>query len=112
MLPRMVGRARAMEMMMLGEKLPAAKALEWGLINRCVPDAELSSAAFAIASELAAGPRSLAMIRQLTWDSLDRHFQDQLNQERELQRTAGRTGDFAEGVAAFLEKRKANFSGA
>jgi len=112
LLPRMIGRARAMEMMLLGEKLPAAKALEWGLINRCVADGDLLPAALAIASELADGPRSLAMIRQLTWDSLDNHFQEQLKLERELQRTAGRTGDFAEGVSAFLQKRKASFSGA
>jgi 2-(1,2-epoxy-1,2-dihydrophenyl)acetyl-CoA isomerase len=112
LLPRMIGRARAMEMMLLGEKLPAAKALEWGLINRCVPDADLMATALGLANELADGPRSLAMIRQLTWESLDNHFQEQLKLERELQRTAGRTADFAEGVAAFLQKRKAEFRGA
>ena len=56
LLPRMIGRARAMEMTLLGERLPAAKALEWGLINRCVPDAELMPTALALAQELAAGP--------------------------------------------------------
>jgi 2-(1,2-epoxy-1,2-dihydrophenyl)acetyl-CoA isomerase len=111
LLPRMIGRARAMEMMLLGEKLPAGKALEWGLINRCVPDADLMDMALSLAAELADGPRSLAMIRQLTWDSLDNHFQEQLKLEREVQRTAGRTADFAEGVAAFLQKRKASFGG-
>jgi 2-(1,2-epoxy-1,2-dihydrophenyl)acetyl-CoA isomerase len=112
LLPRMIGRARAMEMMLLGEKLPAKTALDWGLINRCVPDADLTSTALTFAKELAAGPRSLAMIRQLCWESLDQHFQEQLKLEREMQRTAGRTADFAEGVSAFLQKRKAEFRGA
>ena len=65
LLPRMIGRARAMEMALLGEKVSAAKALEWGLINRCVPDGELMATATAIAKELAAGPASLGSIRRL-----------------------------------------------
>ena len=60
LLPRMIGRARAMEMALLGEKVPAKTALDWGLINRCVPDAELMSTATAFARELAAGPRRSA----------------------------------------------------
>src|SRR5215470_18612485 len=69
-LPRMVTRARAMEMMLLGEKLPAAKALEWGLINRCVPDVELMPTAKALAHELAEGPtKTLGLIRKLGWAS-------------------------------------------
>jgi 2-(1,2-epoxy-1,2-dihydrophenyl)acetyl-CoA isomerase len=112
LLPRMIGRARAMEMMLLGEKLPAAKALEWGLINRCVPDGELMGAAQAVAAELAAGPKSLAMIRKLAWASLDNHWREQLQLERDAQREAGRTADFIEGVSAFMQKRPARFSGA
>lgn len=112
LLPRMVGRARAMEMMLLGEKLPAAKALDWGLVNRVVPDAELMPTALALAHELAAGPtKTLALIRRLAWQSEDATWQAQLTAERVAQREAGRTEDFAEGVKAFLTKRPANFNG-
>lgn len=112
-LPRMVGRARAMEMMLLGDKIPAARALEWGLINRCVPDAELMPAATALAKELASGPtKTLSLIRKLAWQSLDNSWPEQLQAEREAQREAGRTEDFGEGVQAFLSKRPANFKGA
>ncbi|HYD72759.1 MAG TPA: enoyl-CoA hydratase/isomerase [Candidatus Binatia bacterium] len=112
-LPRMVGRVRAMEMMLLGERLPARTALEWGLINRCVPDAELMTTAKALASELASGPtKTLGMIRRLAWTSLDNSWGEQIQAERQAQRTAGRTEDFREGVQAFFQKRPANFKGA
>lgn len=111
-LPRMIGRARAMEMMLLGEKIPAKTALEWGLINRCVPDAALLPTAKALASELAAGPtRTLGMIRRLAWASLDASWDEQIRAERQAQREAGRTEDFREGVQAFFQKRTANFKG-
>src|SRR5690606_37697620 len=111
-LPRMITRARAMEMMLLGDKLPAAKALEWGLINRCVPDAELMPTALAIAEELANGPtKTLGMIRRLAWTSLDADWDEQLQAEREAQRAAGHTEDFVEGVKAFAQKRPAQFKG-
>src|SRR5215831_11574005 len=71
MLPRLIGKARAMELTLLGEKLPAAMALDWGLINRCVPDAELMSTAMGIAKQLADGPKSLGYTRNLIWQSLD-----------------------------------------
>jgi 2-(1,2-epoxy-1,2-dihydrophenyl)acetyl-CoA isomerase len=113
LLPRMLTRAQAMEMMLLGEKLPAAKALEWGLINRVTPDAEVLSAAKAIGQELANGPtRALALIRKLGWASLDATWAEQLHNEREAQRETGRTQDFTEGVSAFFAKRKAQFKGA
>ncbi|MGE3142415.1 MAG: enoyl-CoA hydratase/isomerase [Hyphomonadaceae bacterium] len=111
MLPRMIGRARAMEMMLMGEKIPAAKALEWGLVNRVVPDGDLMTTAYQFATELANGPKSLSMIRKLGWESLDRHWRDQLGQERDMQALAGRTEDHKEGVAAFREKRPAKFTG-
>ena len=111
LLPRMIGRARAMEMTLLGERLPAGKALEWGLINRCVPDAELMSTAMHLAQELANGPASLTMIRKLMWQSLDTGFDAQLSAERHMQTHAGRTEDSIEGVMAFLQKRPAAFKG-
>jgi 2-(1,2-epoxy-1,2-dihydrophenyl)acetyl-CoA isomerase len=112
-LPRMTTRARAMEMMLLGEKIPAPKALEWGLINRCVPDAELMPTALKLASDLASGPtKTLGMIRKLGWASLDHTWTEQLQAERQAQRAAGRMEDFREGVQAFFQKRPANFKGA
>jgi 2-(1,2-epoxy-1,2-dihydrophenyl)acetyl-CoA isomerase len=112
LLTRAVGRARAMEMMLLGERVPAARALEWGLINRVVPDSQLDAAALEIAQGLAAGPtRSLGMIRQLVWSAIDADWHGALATERRLQRDAGRTADHQEGVAAFLAKRPAHFAG-
>jgi 2-(1,2-epoxy-1,2-dihydrophenyl)acetyl-CoA isomerase len=111
LLPRMIGRARAMEMTLLGERLPAAKALEWGLINRCVPDAELMSTTLGLAQELARGPKSLSLIRRAMWRSLDSDLADQLNYEADTQNEAGRSQDFIEGVQAFLQKRPAVFKG-
>ncbi|MGH6972647.1 MAG: enoyl-CoA hydratase/isomerase, partial [Caulobacteraceae bacterium] len=111
LLPRMIGRARAMEMAMLGERVPARQALEWGLVNRCVADADLMSTAMALAGELANGPASLGATRQLIWASLENGWSEQLHREAVAQTAAGRTEDFAEGVAAFLQKRKAAFKG-
>ncbi|MDP1631951.1 MAG: enoyl-CoA hydratase/isomerase [Caulobacter sp.] len=111
LLPRMIGRARAMEMTLMGERVPAAKALEWGLVNRCVPDADLMSTAMTIARELAAGPASLGQIRKIMWDSLDADWDAQLTAERKAQRIAGKSEDFIEGVSAFLQKRVAAFKG-
>jgi 2-(1,2-epoxy-1,2-dihydrophenyl)acetyl-CoA isomerase len=112
LLPRMIGRARAMEMTLLGERVAAAKALEWGLVNRVVPDFELISEATKLAHELANGPASLGMIRKIMWRSLDADFTDQLADEARTQNEAGRSKDFIEGVTAFLEKRPAQFAGA
>ena len=111
MLPRLVGKARAMELMLLGEKLPAKTAAEWGLINRCVPDAELMAAAMQYANALAEGPASLGLTRNLVWESLDAAWHEQLEAEAYAQGVAQRTADSREGVKAFLEKRPAKFTG-
>jgi len=111
LLPRMIGKARAMEMALLGERVPAAQALEWGLVNRVVPDAELMGEAMKFAKALADGPASLGLTRQLMLASLDGEWADQLHRERVAQRDAGKTEDFAEGVGAFLGKRPAVFKG-
>ncbi len=112
LLPRLAGRARAQAMMMLGERIPAATALDWGLIWQVVPDADLPETAQALARRLAAGPtRTYALIRHGIRDCLDASLTEALATERRNQRTAGRTSDFAEGVAAFLQKRPASFTG-
>jgi 2-(1,2-epoxy-1,2-dihydrophenyl)acetyl-CoA isomerase len=112
MLPRKIGMARAIELSLLGEKLPAETALAWGLVNRVHDDAELMPAARALAAELAAGPtRALVSIRKLYWASPDHSYEQQLDLERRLQREAGRTRDAREGIQAFLQKRKAEFRG-
>lgn len=112
LLTRAIGRVRAMEMMLLGEKIPAAKALDWGLINRVIKHEGLEDAALAVASELAAGPvMALGMIRKMCWDSLETGFEDQLAADREMQRVVGGTADHREGFAAFIEKRSARFTG-
>ena len=111
LLPRLVGKARAMELMLLGEKLPAASAEQWGLINRCVPDADLMPKAMELARALASGPASLGMTRNLVWESLDAPWHLQLEAEAYAQGAAGRTSDAKEGVMAFAEKRPAKFTG-
>jgi 2-(1,2-epoxy-1,2-dihydrophenyl)acetyl-CoA isomerase len=112
LMPRLVGRARSIELSLMGERLPAEKALEWGLVNRVYDDAELMKEAMKLAHELANGPTvALSLIRKLYWDSPENSFEDQLNLEFQSQRIAGATEDFKEGVGAFLEKRPAKFRG-
>ena len=112
LLARTVGRVRAMEMALFGEKLPADKALEWGMVNKVVDDSELMTTAMEWAETLANGPTvALAGTRKLIWDACESDFGEALHAERLAQRTAGRTKDFAEGVKAFLEKRPAEFKG-
>lgn len=111
LLARAIGRVRAMEMMLLGEKLPAAKALEWGLITRVVAEDQLEGVAIGFARQLANGPLSLGLIRKEAWAALDASLEEQLQCERDLQREAGRSKDFIEGVKAFREKRAPNFKG-
>ena len=112
LLPRLVGKARSVELSLLGEKLPADKALEWGLVNRVYEDAELWAETMKLAQDLANGPTvALSLIRKMYWDSPENSFEEQLNLEFECQRVAGSTDDFKEGVGAFLEKRPAQFKG-
>jgi 2-(1,2-epoxy-1,2-dihydrophenyl)acetyl-CoA isomerase len=112
LLPRLVGRARAMGMALLAEGLPAETAAEWGLIWRCVADEALMTEAGALAAKLAQGPtRAYGLIKQAMAASLDNGLDEQLAVEARLQGEAGRSPDYAEGVAAFLEKRPARFTG-
>lgn len=112
LLPRLVGKARAQAMMMLGERIPADTALDWGMIYKVVDDADLAAAAAAIAAKLASGPtRSYALIRHGIRDSLDLSLTEALMVERRNQLQAGRTADFGEGVTAFLQKRPTAFTG-
>ena len=112
MLPRMIGWARAMELSLLAERLSAEKAEAWGLVNRLYEDnAALMEGALALAAKLADGPKSLALIRRMYWNTWHHAYEQQLDLEARLQAEAGRSGDHAEGVAAFLEKRAARFTG-
>ncbi|MCM2563381.1 enoyl-CoA hydratase-related protein [Lutimaribacter sp. EGI FJ00015] len=112
LLTRAVGRVRAMEMMLLAEKIPAPQAHDWGLITRLAEDDAVEDTAQALAEKLADGPaRAHALIRQAAWAAVDADFDTALQTERHLQKQAGETLDFAEGLAAFHEKRAPRFNG-
>jgi 2-(1,2-epoxy-1,2-dihydrophenyl)acetyl-CoA isomerase len=110
--PAAVGKARAFGMALLGERVPAARALEWGLVNSVHPDDRLMEEADALVERLAAGPtRSYASSKRALNKMLYPDLEGQLDLEAELQHELARTRDFAEGVAAFVEKRDAAFQG-
>jgi 2-(1,2-epoxy-1,2-dihydrophenyl)acetyl-CoA isomerase len=112
LLPRLAGRARAMEMMMLGERIPAEQAAVWGLISRVVDDGELMEEAVALATKLARGPTvALGLIRKLARDAEQLPLTEALAAERAAQREAGSTEDFKAAVFAFLQKRPPRFEG-
>jgi 2-(1,2-epoxy-1,2-dihydrophenyl)acetyl-CoA isomerase len=112
LLPRLAGRARAMEMMMLGERVSAEQALQWGLISRVVEDEALESEAVALATRLAQGPTvALGLIRKLAREAAHVPLSEALAAERVAQRDAGRSEDFKAGVAAFLQKGQPRFEG-
>ncbi|MCD0505448.1 2-(1,2-epoxy-1,2-dihydrophenyl)acetyl-CoA isomerase PaaG [Bordetella petrii] len=111
-LPRLVGRARAMGLAMLGDKLSARQAQDWGLIWQCVPDGDFDSALEKLAVHFSTAPtRGLASTKQALQASLHNDLSTQLDLERDLMRELGRSADYAEGVAAFMAKREPQFKG-
>ncbi len=111
-LPSRIGMARATELAMLGERLGAAKALEWGLINRVVADEHLGEEASTLAARLAAGPtRSYAGSKRQLNNWLYSRMAEQLELEARIQQEMAGSDDFLEGAMAFVEKRQARFSG-
>ncbi len=112
LVPAAVGKARAFQMALLGERVPAARALDWGLVNYVYPDGELASEAEALVTKLAGGPtRSYAASKRALNTVLYPTMDEQLDLEADLQHEMARTDDFIEGVSAFVEKREARFAG-
>jgi 2-(1,2-epoxy-1,2-dihydrophenyl)acetyl-CoA isomerase len=111
-LPRLVGSARAMGLALLGDKLTAEQAEQWGLIWKCVDDAEFASTVDAMLEHLAQAPtRGLAAIKRALHASAGNTLEQQTTLERDVQRDLGRSHDYREGVAAFLAKRPPIFTG-
>jgi 2-(1,2-epoxy-1,2-dihydrophenyl)acetyl-CoA isomerase len=110
--PARVGKSRAFEMALLAERIPAAQALDWGLINAVHPDGELLDAAGALTARLASGPtRAYASAKQALNATIYPNLDGQLELEAELQHSLGRSKDFIEGGVAFVEKRAPEFKG-
>ena len=111
-LPRLVGSARAMGLAFFGDRVSAEQAAEWGLIWKCVDDAEFVATTDAMAAQLADAPTAgLAAIKRALYASSGNTLEQQLDVERDAQRALGNSADYREGVAAFLEKRAPRFSG-
>jgi 2-(1,2-epoxy-1,2-dihydrophenyl)acetyl-CoA isomerase len=111
-LPRLAGTARAMGLALLGERLSAEEAQRWGLIWKAVDDARLGEEAASLARKLAAGPtKGYGLIKKAIYASSGNSLDSQLDLERDLQREAGLSEDYREGVAAFLEKREPSYKG-
>jgi 2-(1,2-epoxy-1,2-dihydrophenyl)acetyl-CoA isomerase len=111
LLPRLIGLARAKELALLSEKLPAEKAHAWGLINSVAEDGQLMPEALALAERLADGPASLKLTRRLFWESPGNSYDEQLALEQAAQQQAGESADFQEGLIAFHQKRPPRFTG-
>lgn len=110
--PRLVGQRRALELMLTNRRLSAREALDWGLVNQVVPDADLVAAVRAQAERLAHGPTlAFAQARALLRQSFSNTAEAQLEQEARSLAAMGATADFREGVTAFVEKRSPSFSG-
>jgi 2-(1,2-epoxy-1,2-dihydrophenyl)acetyl-CoA isomerase len=111
-LPRLVGTARAMGLALLGERLSAEDAERWGLIWKAVDDARLMDEARELARRLATGPtKGYGLVKKAIYASHGNSLDAQLDLERDLQREAGLSADYREGVAAFLQKRTPNYKG-
>ncbi len=111
-IPRKIGMARAMEFSMIGEKVSAEKALEWGLINHVIEDNKLMETVMDAATTLASGPTvALKLIKQLYWDSFSNNFEEQLAAESAAQTIAGKSDDSKIGVMSFIQKTKPKFKG-
>jgi|SRR5581483_674204 len=111
-LPRLVGTARAMGLALLAEKISAEQAADWGLIWKCIDDAEFASTLDTVARHLAsAATKGLARTKQAIYASGLNSLDQQLNLERDFMRELGQSADYREGVAAFLEKRAPRFTG-
>jgi 2-(1,2-epoxy-1,2-dihydrophenyl)acetyl-CoA isomerase len=111
-LPRLAGQARALALALTGEPLTAERAEAWGVIWKCVDDDKLQEETGALAAKFTAAPtKGLAAIKKLVRESGARSLDEQLGVERDAQRALGRTHDYKEGVAAFMEKRTPKFTG-
>lgn len=112
MLPRLIGKARATQMMLLGEKVSGEQAADWGMIYKCVADEALAGEVAALAARLAGGPTlAYATMRRNILTALEHGMADAMQAEAEGQRIAGSSADAREGGMAFLQKRKPEFKG-